>query len=104
MIEKLKKLLCLKPAVDFGRLIASGAKIVDVRTQGEYAGGHIQGSVNIPLNLLTGNMGKLKKDKPIITCCASGIRSRTARSILQSNGFSEVYNGGSWHNLKKYQK
>ncbi len=104
MIEKLKKLFGIKPSADFDQLMAMGAKIVDVRTPGEYAGGHIQGSVNIPLNLLTGNMGKLKKDKPIITCCASGMRSRTARSILQSNGFSQVYNGGSWHNLKKYQK
>jgi len=39
----------------------------------------------------------------VITCCASGMRSGSAKSMLQSNGF-EVYNGGSWFNLKKYEK
>ena len=84
--------------------MARGAVIVDVRTTGEYSGGHVEGSVNIPLNVLTGQMSKLKKDKPVITCCASGMRSASARSILLSNGFSEVYNGGSWANLRKYEK
>jgi rhodanese-related sulfurtransferase len=49
-------------------------------------------------------MAKLKKDKPIITCCASGMRSGSAKAMLQSNGFAQVYNGGSWTNLKKYEK
>ena len=104
MIEKLKKLLGIGPKVDLGEVISRGAVIIDVRTTGEYAGGHIKGSVNIPLNMLQSQMGKLKKDKPIITCCASGMRSSSARSTLLSQGFSEVHNGGSWYNLKRYEK
>jgi rhodanese-related sulfurtransferase len=104
MIGFLKKLFSKAPEVDYGQLLAQGGTIVDVRTRGEYSGGHIKGSVNIPLNELQAGMGKLKKDKPIITVCASGMRSGAARSALASAGFTQVYNGGSWFNLKKYEK
>ncbi|MBX2905203.1 MAG: rhodanese-like domain-containing protein [Taibaiella sp.] len=104
MIGFLKKLLGGGPKVDLGQLIENGAVILDVRTSGEYAGGHIKGSINIPVQALGSQMSKLKKDKPIITCCASGMRSGSARSMLQSAGFTEVYNAGSWFNLKKFEK
>jgi phage shock protein E len=104
MIEKIKKLLGIGPKVDLEAVIAKGAIILDVRTPSEFAGGHIKGSINIPVNALSGQLGKLKKDKPVITCCASGMRSSSARSILLSNGFPEVYNAGSWYNLKRYEK
>jgi rhodanese-related sulfurtransferase len=45
-------------------------------------------------------LNKLKKDNPIITCCASGMRSASAKSILKSNGFTEVHNGGGWSSLQ----
>lgn len=99
MISFLKKLFGGAPPVNYAELMAKGAIIVDVRTKGEYQGGHIKGSVNIPLQSLEAGMGKLKKDKPIITCCASGMRSASAKSILQANGFAQVYNGGGWHSL-----
>ncbi len=104
MLEKLKKMLGFGPKVDLDEVMARGATIIDVRTSGEFAGGHVKGSVNIPLNTLQSQIGKLKKDKPVITCCASGMRSSSARSVLLSNGFGEVYNGGSWYNLRKYEK
>jgi phage shock protein E len=104
MLGILKKLFGGGPKVDLGAVIARGGVIVDVRTPGEYAGGHIKGSINIPLQNLNGQIAKLKKDKPIITCCASGMRSSSARSILSNAGFEEVYNGGSWFNLKKYER
>lgn len=104
MIEKIKKMLGIGPKVDLGRVIADGAIIIDVRTTGEYAGGHLKNSVNIPLANLGSQMNKLKKDKPVITCCASGMRSGSAKSMLQSNGFKEVHNGGSWYNLKKIER
>jgi len=104
MIATIKKLLGMGPKVDLGEVIARGAVIVDVRTPQEYAGGHIKGSVNIPLNSLGSQMAKLKKDKPVITCCASGMRSGSARSALVSAGFKEVYNAGSWYALKRYEK
>ncbi len=78
--------------------------IIDVRTRGEYAQGHVKGSVNIPLDTLQSQMNTLKKDKPVITCCASGMRSSSAKGMLLSNGFKEVHNGGSWYNLKKFEK
>lgn len=91
------------PKVDMGQLIKDGAVIVDVRSTGEYAGGHIKGSMNIPLDQLSGKLNKLNKNKPIITCCASGMRSASAKGVLKSKGFTEVYNGGSWMSLRKYQ-
>ncbi len=89
-----------KPKVNMKELIANGAKIIDVRTQGEFAGGHISGSVNIPLNILPGKISSLDKNTPLILCCASGMRSGSACSILKQNGFTQVYNAGSWTNLR----
>lgn len=86
--------------VDLKELVKNGAQIIDVRSKGEFQGGHIKGSVNIPLDSLTQNLSKLKKDKPIITCCASGMRSASAKSILKSKGFTDVHNGGGWSGLQ----
>lgn len=101
MINLLKKLFGLGPSTDYSQLIKNGAVIVDVRTTGEYAGGHISGSLNIPVEQLKSKLSRLKdKDKPIITCCASGMRSSTAKMILKSSGYKEVYNGGPWFSLQ----
>ena len=54
MLNTLKNLLGFGPKVDFAELVKQGAVIVDVRTPGEYAGGHIKGSMNIPLQSLSG--------------------------------------------------
>ena len=101
MINQIKQWMGLGPATDYKQLQAQEAQIIDVRTRGEYASGHISGSKNLPLNELTQLAGKLKKDKPVITCCASGMRSASAKSILQNLGFTEVYNGGGWANLNR---
>ncbi len=80
--------------------MAKGAIIVDVRTPGEFSGGHIKGSKNIPLNILSTKIDEIKKlDKPVIACCASGMRSAQATSILKSNGI-DVMNGGGWSSLE----
>ncbi len=99
MINQIKKMLGMGPEVDFRELVKNGATIIDVRTKGEFESGHIRGSINIPLNNLSTNLSKIKKDKPVITCCASGMRSGSAKGLLKSNGF-EVYNGGGWMSLK----
>lgn len=99
MIAKIKSLLGIK-TVDYRELVKAGAEIIDVRSKDEYAGGHIRGSKNIPVDSLANNLSKLKKDKVIITCCASGMRSGAAKTMLQNNGFKHVYNGGGWHSLK----
>lgn len=99
MFELIKSLFGIK-TTDYAQLIKEGAIILDVRTTSEFSSGHINGSINIPLDKIIHNVAKLKgKNKPIITCCASGIRSASAKSILQSNGISNVYNGGAWHRL-----
>jgi rhodanese-related sulfurtransferase len=100
MLNTIKRLLGIGPKVDYSVLLKQGAVILDVRSKGEYQGGHINGSVNIPVDILRNNLSKLNKEKPIITCCASGMRSASAKSILKSNGFTEVYNGGGWMSLQ----
>lgn len=100
-METIKEMLGFGPAVDYAQLVKNGALILDVRTKGEYASGHIKGSINISVDQLATNINRLPgKDKAIITCCASGMRSASAKSILQSNGFSNVHNGGSWASLQ----
>lgn len=101
MINRLKKLFGLGPKVDYTNLVKQGAIILDVRSKAEYLGGHIKGSTNIPVDTLRNNLSKLKdKNQPIITCCASGMRSASAKSILKSSGYSQVYNGGGWSGLR----
>ena len=102
MLNTIKNMLGLGPKVNLAEVIKQGAVIVDVRTKGEYASGHIKGSLNIPVDQLGRNLSKFSdKNKPIITCCASGMRSAAAKNILKSNGYLEVYNGGSWQGLQK---
>jgi phage shock protein E len=101
MLELIKQLLGIGPSVDYAEMVRRGAIIMDVRSKREYSNGHIKGSVNIPLDTLSSNLGKFKsRDVPIITCCASGARSASAKQILKSNGFKEVYNGGGWRSLE----
>lgn len=80
-------------------LIAKGAQIVDVRTPGEFAGGHAPNSVNVPLDRLESGLTQLDPSRPVIVCCASGTRSGMAAIILRRNGFSDVVNGGTWRNV-----
>ena len=78
-----------------------GAIILDVRTKGEFSQGAIPGSKNIPLQVINTEINALKKlNKPIITCCASGMRSGSAASILKAQGI-EAINGGGWSSLSK---
>jgi phage shock protein E len=85
-------------------IFGNGATIIDVRTKVEFQSGHLKNSINIPIDKLQQNIGKIKRDKPVVTCCASGARSASARRMLKSNGFEQVYNGGSWYSLRKYTK
>ena len=102
MLGFLKKIF--GEGVNLGEVISGGAVIIDVRTKEEFRSGHLKNSVNIPLSSLPSSLKKLKKDQPIVTCCASGSRSVSARSFLRANGYEKVYNGGSWTSLRKYNK
>lgn len=100
MLSKLLRLL-FGPGTDYKSLVEEGAVIVDVRTPEEFKTGHIRDSVNIPVNKIAGQAGKLKKQgKVVITCCHSGARSAMARSVLDRHGI-RCYNGGSWNGLRK---
>ena len=70
--------------------------IIDVRTRGEFSGGHVAGAVNIPLNEVPQMMEELQNmNAPLILCCASGMRSSQAAYFLSRQGI-ECINGGSW--------
>ena len=81
------------------KIIEKGALIVDVRTVEEYNDGHIEGSLNIPLNKIGEAMGWLQKDVPTVVVCASGARSEVAVEAMKANGYEKVYNGGGWDSL-----
>ena len=71
-------------------------KIIDVRTPEEFMGGHVAGSINIPLQEIEQRIEEIKAiDEPIILCCASGNRSGQANAYLKSLGIN-CENGGSW--------
>ena len=90
----------LGPKVDYAELIVNGAKIIDVRSPGEFASCHPNGAVNIPLNSIQHKVDKIKKyNTPVICVCASGMRSGQAARMLMSQGL-EAYNAGSWTNLR----
>ncbi|MBX2920475.1 MAG: rhodanese-like domain-containing protein [Ferruginibacter sp.] len=86
------------------QLIEEGAFLVDVRTPGEFAGGHVKGSVNIPLDKVSSQIAKFKNKKNIIVFCQSGGRSAQAKNILQQYGITDVTNGGSWNNVNRFVK
>ena len=77
------------------------AIIIDVRTKAEFSQGAIPGSKNIPMQMLNGKIEDIKKmNKPVIACCASGMRSASAASVLNKHGI-EAVNGGGWSSLQK---
>lgn len=77
------------------------ATIIDVRTAGEFAGGHVAGSINIPLNELPARLDEIRDKPNIIVCCASGNRSASAEMLLKQHGI-ECNNGGSWLDVNYY--
>lgn len=83
--------------MDIEKLIKEkNCTIVDVRSRAEFAGGHVTGSINIPLQTIPEQMEEVKKLKqPLVLCCASGNRSGQAEHYLRQNGV-DCYNGGSW--------
>ena len=82
--------------------LQQGGTIIDVRTPGEYSMGHVPGSINIPVDQIQHKIGKIKKMKtPLVLCCASGMRSASATSMLKSNNIEDAYNGGRWSKVNK---
>jgi len=80
--------------------IQKDAVILDVRTQSEWNAGHIENSIHIPINDLTNRIDEITSlNKPVITCCASGVRSAKAAKILKLKNVDAI-NGGGWVSVK----
>ncbi len=78
-----------------------GAIIVDVRSKEEFRGGHIKGAKNMPLPGINAKLKELKASgKPVIFCCASGMRSGQATAMAKQSGI-DCMNGGGWSSLSR---
>ncbi len=80
--------------MDAVRLLNQGAVLVDVRSQAEFDGGHVIDAKHVPQEQLASSAETLKKyrEKVVITCCESGMRSGAAARVLQAQGFTKVVN------------
>jgi rhodanese-related sulfurtransferase len=88
--------------IDYKKLINDGAFLVDVRTEAEFAEGHIKGSTNIPLHTIPNELEQFKNKTTIIVFCRSGGRSSQAKAYLDVNGFTNVINGGTWDFINQF--
>ena len=85
-------------------LVESGAYIVDVREENEFANGHLNGAHNIPLSQLEERMNEIPKDVPVYLHCRSSQRSYYAVCRLQGNGYTNVTNiSGSFLGISLYE-
>ncbi len=83
----------LSPADATLKINREDALVIDVRSPGEFAEGHIADSKNLPLEKLNERLAEFEKFKsrPIILSCKSGARSGGACGILRKNGFEKVF-------------
>jgi len=84
--------------------LAGGTQIVDVRTPKEYQKGHVNGSLNIPLDELGSRVAELDRDRPVVVCCASGARSSMAKFVLVRAGFTTIHDAGPWQVVASAQR
>ena len=81
-------------------LVHGGALLVDVRSNAEFASGHIEGAVNIPVSELETRLPELgAKQGSIVLYCRSGARSARAKRFLESQGYTTVANLGAMTSL-----
>jgi rhodanese-related sulfurtransferase len=80
--------------MDAVRLMNQGALMLDVRTQAEFDSGHIRDARHLPQEQVAGSAETLKKykEKVIVACCESGMRSGAAARVLRTQGFTKVVN------------
>jgi len=81
------------------QMVAEGARLLDVRTPREFASGHIDGAVNIPLQELPDRFQEIgPRSTPVVVYCAQGPRSAMAEQFLRTQGFAQVQNLGGMRN------
>jgi rhodanese-related sulfurtransferase len=80
--------------LDAVRLLNQGALLLDVRSKAEFDSGHVIDARHVPQEELAGSVEALKKyrDKVVIACCESGMRSSSAVRVLMAQGFTKVVN------------
>ena len=89
--------------------LKNGALVIDVRSPGEFNSGHLPNVINIPLDDIATALPKRVKDKnqTLLLHCASGMRSGMAKGKLNSLGYANVFNLGSYgraESILKQQK
>ena len=97
-----KRLTMMRP--DAAReWLNKGARVIDVRSEGEYQEKHLPGAVNIPLNRLRDEIARFAPDKeqPLLLHCLSGGRSGMGTSMLKKMGYRNVFNLGSYGRAQK---
>lgn len=74
----------------------TGPLLIDVRSHGEFAAGHLRGALCLPLDCIAQQIGQHCSDpqRPLLLYCASGMRSEMARRQLEALGYARVSNGG----------
>ncbi len=72
------------------------ATLLDVRTPGEYAAGHAEGFVNLPVDDLREHLAEIPADKPVYLICQSALRSYIACRILSQHGLRCSHLSGGW--------
>jgi len=88
------------PEEEVRRDLSAGATVVDVRTPGEFAAGHADGAINIPLNEVARRADEFQSfSRPILVCCRTGRRSGGATLILRRRGFEDVKNAGAYQRV-----
>lgn len=77
------------------KLVAEGALLLDVRTPGEYAAGHVDGAVNIPVQELGARIREVgPTSRKVVVYCRSGARSASATGMLRVAGYDVTDVGG----------
>ena len=77
------------------QLVVDGARLIDVRSPGEFQASHIAGAINVPVEVLERRLKDVgPKDAVIVVYCASGARSAHAKRVLVQSGYATVHNLG----------
>lgn len=88
-----------KPSATPRELVAAGATLLDVRTPEEFAEGHLDGAINIPVDQLASRVAELgPHERAVVVYCRSGRRSASASQTLRDAGFTDVHDLGAMSN------
>lgn len=81
--------------------VDSGAVLIDVRTPEEFAEGHLDNAINIPVSdIPRADLSFLTDSQQIVVYCRSGRRSHNAEQLLENLGFTQVHNGGGLQEMQ----